>query len=350
MDKCFSRLLDLFRFVAALLVFFHHAEQMFKDRYLSIIASFGHDAVIFFFILSGFVIGYVSTSKEKSLTEFAIARLARLYSVAVPSLILVLMLFGVGSYLYPDEYANSSNMSWYRVILSSLFFLNQTWIFSADVPTNGPYWSISYEAWYYILFGIVFYISGVWKYILTIAVLLMAGPRIILLLPIWLSGVFCYRIHHSLAERKIFGYVILFLAIFFYFWIRLAKFDNVLFLYSADLFGGEVKAGNFLAFSKRFLPDYVIAVSFILILYGVYMIREDVSWIVDGLSKYIKFASKYTFSLYLYHFPILLLLSKMYVNSSVFVLLVSLLIVFVIGYYTELQKSRLISIFTKVFQ
>lgn len=88
MDKTYSTLLDLSRFTAAFLVFIYHAEYIFKDSRLSILASFGHDSVIFFFLLSGFVIGFVSESKEDTLKKYAIARLARLYSVALPSILL----------------------------------------------------------------------------------------------------------------------------------------------------------------------------------------------------------------------------------------------------------------------
>ena len=49
-----------------------------------------------FFVLSGFVIAYVSEQKEHTLREYSISRLARLWSVAVPALILTIALDQLG--------------------------------------------------------------------------------------------------------------------------------------------------------------------------------------------------------------------------------------------------------------
>jgi peptidoglycan/LPS O-acetylase OafA/YrhL len=64
MGKTYSSILDISRFLAALLVFIHHAEKVLRDKPLSAFALFGHDAVIFFFLLSGFVIGYVVKKRK----------------------------------------------------------------------------------------------------------------------------------------------------------------------------------------------------------------------------------------------------------------------------------------------
>ena len=160
MEKSYSTLLDFSRFAAAILVVLHNAEQILKDKNLSIVASFGHDAVIFFFLLSGFVIGYVAENKEKSLSEFVVARIARLYSVAIPSISLVILLAIIGSFIFPITYEIYAASNWALIATVNLFFLGQSSLFNVGIPTNGPYWSINYEAWYYVIFGALFYMRG----------------------------------------------------------------------------------------------------------------------------------------------------------------------------------------------
>ena len=66
MNKQLSIYLDLLRFLAAVFVFISHAST-FSGGWLWQIAKLGHEAVVFFFILSGFVIAFVCFEKKKQL-------------------------------------------------------------------------------------------------------------------------------------------------------------------------------------------------------------------------------------------------------------------------------------------
>lgn len=348
MDKTFSILLDLTRFSAALLVFFHHSEQILKDKRLSPFASFGHDAVVFFFILSGFVIGYVSTYKEKNITDYSIARLARIYSVAIPSLILVYVLYLLGNQLFPQIYADYINLSWAKTFLSSIAFLNQSQWKTITVPTNGPYWSICYEVWYYAIFGIAFYLTGFKKYLLLAFTILAAGLKILLLMPIWLLGFICFTHHQKLTTAKPIGYLLIVLSTACYFGMRYANFDDALFRYSANMIGGETKANELLGYSKRFASDYVIAVLFVVFFSGVYIIRDSLERVILISHRGIKLLSSYTFSLYLYHFPILLFLSAL-TDSSVVAMSICLVLIVLLGNFSERKKSTLAAFLKPLF-
>lgn len=191
MDETYSLFLDLVRFSAALLVFFHHAEfQQFNGAWLSSVASFGHDAVIVFFVLSGFVIKYVTVAKEKNIIDFSVSRLARIYSVSIPSIILV---FIAVSFLNGAGYVSIDNVNWVNTIISSVFFLNQSFDNSIAIPLNGPYWSVCYEVWYYIIFATWTYFYGLKKNICVFVFCMMAGAKILLLFPVWLSGVLLFN-------------------------------------------------------------------------------------------------------------------------------------------------------------
>lgn len=340
MDKTYSTLLDLLRFFAAIFVFIHHAEQILKDSSLSILASFGHDSVVFFFILSGFVIGFVSKHKEDTLIKYSTARLARLYSVAIPSVLLAFFLVWLGDINFDSDYAKYSNENWFYVFLNSVFFINQSWIGGIAVPTNDPYWSVCYEAWYYIIFGAAFYLSGLKRIIFILLAVSLAGPRIMLLMPIWLAGFFCYKKHLGLKTRNLFGYFCIFVSLFIYLTLRYKNLDDTLFQYSANWFGGENRANDILGFSKRFFPDFIIAGLFVMNLYGLLMIRDDLTCALSRMRPAISQFSDYTFSLYLFHYPLLLFFSHITRNTWAS-LAASILVIAIIGHFTEINRKYL---------
>ena len=107
MTRGFSLYLDALRFLAALVVFASHMGyyrfthgnmQWIRDLNL------GSDAVVVFFVLSGFVIAYTTLTKDRGPTAYAEARFARLYSVVIPALIFTFALDGLGSWLMPHAY------------------------------------------------------------------------------------------------------------------------------------------------------------------------------------------------------------------------------------------------------
>ena len=60
-------------------------------------SGYGHTAVIVFFVLSGYVIAYVSEVKENNVKAYWASRLSRLYSLAIPAVLLTPMLDVLGS-------------------------------------------------------------------------------------------------------------------------------------------------------------------------------------------------------------------------------------------------------------
>jgi hypothetical protein len=62
MSRAFSLYLDAIRFLAALLVLFYHANWIYRPGVL--FTSLGHEAVVIFFVLCGFVIAFVADTRE----------------------------------------------------------------------------------------------------------------------------------------------------------------------------------------------------------------------------------------------------------------------------------------------
>ena len=80
--------LNAVRFFAALVVFLGHTSgRRFTDGFLWAFGEYMDVAVIIFFVLSGYVIAYVTDNRERSLDDYAINRVARILSVAMPALI-----------------------------------------------------------------------------------------------------------------------------------------------------------------------------------------------------------------------------------------------------------------------
>ncbi|MDZ7782390.1 MAG: acyltransferase family protein [Halioglobus sp.] len=146
------------RFFAAMLVMMYHANWIHRPGLL--LTSLGHEGVVIFFVLSGFVIAYVADTREQDFREFHGRPGARIFSVAIPAIFLTAGLDASGFWLepavYPQDY-RAWDLPLVRMISSALF-LNEIWILGIQLFTNVPYWSLNYEVWYYVMFGVLVFI------------------------------------------------------------------------------------------------------------------------------------------------------------------------------------------------
>ena len=76
LDPAYSLYLDLVRGLAALAVVVAHFGyfHIFSDTQIAAIPDFGREAVIAFFVLSGFVIAYSAEYRYPTLTDYAVER------------------------------------------------------------------------------------------------------------------------------------------------------------------------------------------------------------------------------------------------------------------------------------
>ena len=165
----------MIRGIAALAVMIGHIRGLFfldyKDlaspsppvAFLYAVTGLGHQAVMVFFVLSGFLIGgSVLTSMERwTWKRYLVNRLCRLYLVLLPALVLTAALDYIayrqpGGHVYFDlpivhfnPEALAGNRHW-SVFFGNAFFL-QT-IFVPTYGSNSPLWSLANEFWYYMLF------------------------------------------------------------------------------------------------------------------------------------------------------------------------------------------------------
>ena len=196
LPRPFSIYLDLVRFLAACLVYVYHSNQRWLVEPTLPLAHQGHNAVIVFFVLSGYVIGYVTDQPGCTPRRYAADRLARIYSVALPAVLLTFALDAAGGWLRPELYAEAwvNHAPLWLQLPRNLLFLNQQWGTNLYPGSNVPYWSMGYEVWYYFAFAMLAFPPRGWSVVAAIAVLAFIGPRVAALFPIWLLGVGCYRL------------------------------------------------------------------------------------------------------------------------------------------------------------
>jgi peptidoglycan/LPS O-acetylase OafA/YrhL len=111
-----SLYLDFARISAAVLVLLHRVFQL--PFYESSLHFPGPAAVVIFFVISGFVIAYASDGLA-DWREYAVARLARIYSVALPALLLTGALYAMGQLIWPAGTQPHFDRLWVRLIMST---------------------------------------------------------------------------------------------------------------------------------------------------------------------------------------------------------------------------------------
>ena len=123
-------------------------------------ASTGVQAVDVFFVLSGFVIAHVCATREHDLRDYVISRTARIYSVAIPALILTAIVDAIGIRENAATYQGPFQAFSPGLIIRSVFFIGEQWNAHRFPGSNGPYWSLGFEVWYYATFGAFLFAPG----------------------------------------------------------------------------------------------------------------------------------------------------------------------------------------------
>ncbi|ACO31692.1 acyltransferase family protein [Acidobacterium capsulatum ATCC 51196] len=215
--------LDLLRALAAFLVLVSHWRALLfidfpeiashKLRALLavpyVLTGAGHQAVIIFFVLSGFLIGssvWRKTGQKRwDWRDYLLHRLTRLWLVLIPALVLCALWDAIGLHshaatlLYTGQVSNhvTSNVqqrhNW-GTFFGNLFFLQDT--VTHTFGSDGPLWSLANEFWYYLLFPcaiIALRPGSGWARRLTHAALFLVmavflSRSILLLFPVWLAG------------------------------------------------------------------------------------------------------------------------------------------------------------------
>jgi peptidoglycan/LPS O-acetylase OafA/YrhL len=322
-------LFDLIRGVSALIVMFSHVRNaMFIDyselentssfttKIFYFFTGLGHQAVMIFFVLSGFFVGGSVINKNRvfEFSDYLLSRLNRLWVVLIPALVFTFGIDLLVNFLSPDvidgfylNVLNSGPSESYslsvKTFIGNVFFL-QT-IFYPVYGSNGPLWSLANEFWYYILFPLMFIvIKNNSTYKLYIRVFSFLGLSIMIYdklegYLIWLMGVLVFALYQNnfkINNKFIRNFIILFSGIIFSFSIIFSKQD-------------------FFADTYLMSSDLFIGISFSLLLLSI----KDSNFLIiknEYLSKFSIWLSNISFTLYVIHFPIMMLIFSLFYENN----------------------------------
>lgn len=152
--------LDALRFIAAFMVLLSHSRNTFFPEYgalpaeqhnlltmaFTMFCRMGHEAVIIFFVLSGFLVGGRGFERIKAGTmnvkSYAIDRFSRIY----PPLLAAIIFCGISVYVTGETYC--TDFTWQNALGN---ILNLQGICCDSVVS--PFWSLNYEVWFYVILG-----------------------------------------------------------------------------------------------------------------------------------------------------------------------------------------------------
>jgi peptidoglycan/LPS O-acetylase OafA/YrhL len=268
--------------------------------------TIGGDAVMVFFVLSGFVIAYVSSTKETTFKEYAAARLARLWSVLLPALIITYFVDWYGLTIAPQAYQGwgawlAADGSPLRLLVSALF-VNELWHDSIVPLSNGPVWSIGFEFWYYVIFAAIIFPSK-FRLALPLAAMIIAGPRILLLFPVWLMGVVAYHVGSRWPARSSLGISVFCLSLSLLAGCYVLKLNYMLSDVNLRLLGGSIDDWRY---ADKFLWSYLCGLLIAAAFVGAWASQDIILRFIKPFSSAIRRGAGLTLSIYLFHHPFML--------------------------------------------
>ena len=302
-----SRALDILRALAAFFVVTNHiGEALFVfDNNLDLFNLFmfqflylGHHAVMLLFVVSGFLIGRAAiqcfTTDKQKVFDYGVDRITRIYVVLIPALIIgsvcdqILLTVSTGS-----EFDYVAQRTGLLIFLGNIFGL-QT-ILVPTFGSNGPLWSLACELWYYFMLP-AFLVALFGKdprnrliaLVAFVGALFFISDDIFHYGGIWCIGIACWIPRRALLPK----------------WLAWSLM--VAFLASAN---NELLWANGWGFPH--IVGTAVSVALIINAHR----HDHVTQKAKRLSLS-KFFAGFTFSLYLYHYPPLMILLAFLVNNN----------------------------------
>jgi len=316
--SCF---LDYARALAAMLVVLLHARlHVFGDMSmiraansgteipvsaLQAFTGFGHEAVMMFFVMSGYLIGGKILNEAEIRRGFwgryYLDRMTRIWIVAIPAILLSVVFAYLSLSLFSASYNTRSSDCAPTVgtVLGNLLFLHKVVV--PVVCSNGAYWSIANEVFYYFVFPLIFiallasrpFLSKLICATLALALLAYATfepfgeGSILLYFPAWLLGAALAQTGLGALKNKV--------------------------MWGLTL-GGAVLALAFYP-SKVLIADYLVVYAFAAAIWfardGLPVRVRPASWVISIGKR----AAAFSYSLYLFHLPVMNLLRAVFTHA-----------------------------------
>ena len=353
MNKWNSAYLDFVRLFSALLVFVGHLNFSYLIGPIFGIISlpgYGPDAVMVFFVLSGFIIAEVVRKRESILSDYITARLSRLYSIAWPALVLTIIFDLIGRSINPEYYFGAW---WYadtRPIIRffvNVSLLNQIWNIDAVPFSNGPFWSLGYELLFYMLF-IPIGFKFKYRKLLFSLLCLLSGPVVLMLFPIWLSGYYLNRFVKNSNISAAAAWTCLTASIAIY---TAYKYFGETGYLTKYLFRDSISILNHLGRSNHFVDNYFVAGLILLNFVGAFSLLKSIpdSRMPAKAYQINRTIALGTFAIYAVHFPVLHCIAAIYDHLGIspsratdaFMILVPLVLAVIVTSFGNRLRAQL---------
>lgn len=296
-------ILEAVRGGAALYVFLGHfivGSFIAKTNLLSIFFRFGQEAVILFFLMSGFVIELSGLRKKTSFRDFFAKRFLRIYPLFLLGILLILVYKII--YHFPIEI---------KTLVGNLLMLQDAESLKPGTIVgtygNTALWSLSYEWWFYMLFVPISRFKSKNAIAITIAVvsaiLYFVHPfqpvRWLMYFGIWWSGV-------MLADLLVLGKI--------NFKNSITKIIGPLLV--LPLFLSIIKATTLKFQSIGVYPileirHFLSAILFIIIA----IIWRKTNWFGYNYFSFFEKIAPFSYGLYVLHLPLILILETLFRNQ-----------------------------------
>jgi len=300
-DSWHSLLISLLRGLAALQVAAAHMRSEFfpgmrtiEDptlwyQALAFFTGFAHQAVIVFFLISGWLVGGSFLNKRgqpDAIRSYAIDRITRLWTVMVPTFVLILA-FGILTGAIDPRSLDFSTSNAYSL---TAFAGNLTGMQTILVPAFGenfPLWSLANESWYYLLFPLLVLTCTARRRAIAavLLVLCMLLPvTMVLYFSLWLMGAAFsrIRIECGATTRCVLAAMLVVLSVHF-------------------RVNGSTVAIDVSSFGTYLLMSVVL----MLLLSSTIVKPAASSRVARPLGKAASFLSNFSFTLYVVHVPVL---------------------------------------------
>jgi peptidoglycan/LPS O-acetylase OafA/YrhL len=314
--------LDLARGLCAIVVDHSSlASSSWMQKLFYLATGFGHQAVMVFFVLSGLFVGgaVLRNRAHFNWQKYSIARLSRLWVVLIPALLVTALVDQWLNAYSPEVLSGAYRSVWnsgpspdeaysasFSTGLLNLFCL-QT-IVAPVFGTNGPLWSLANEFWYYVLLPLCVLAiggraNGNTLSVVHRAAIALLGITVFVWLPagiqqgffIWLLGLVVYRFAGTLKPSA-------------------ASVTTVAgaVLFAAALMYSKASA---LQASVAVTADVVVGASFCVLCIGLANLGSETP-AARLLAKAARASSEFSYSLYLLHFPLVLLIATLFYRTD----------------------------------
>ncbi|MGZ5200146.1 MAG: acyltransferase family protein [Telluria sp.] len=302
-DSIHSLLIALLRGMAALQVAAAHLRaEVFPSlrtvahpplyyEALAFITGFAHQAVVVFFLISGWLVGGSLLNKlgqPQAVRGYAIDRATRLWTVLVPTM-LIMVVFGIVTGAvdpsHPDLYSARDYSA--RSFLGNLVGLQTVLV--KNFGGNYALWSLANETWYYVAFPILLlafrnrgWLSQSCSVIALGLIAALLPWAITLYFALWLLGAAFARIRIECGAGVRIALVALCAGLSVYYRITGSNDDLV---------------------PASFLQDFNCSLPFLLLLSTLQIKIDPAAVSLRRLNRFATFFSEFSFTLYVLHVP-----------------------------------------------